>query len=246
MVSYPNLGQDYASVTYSSLREAKLNIQALTNVYRGLNIANEEEPIFRAWLGFALRTGKINLPASNFENFAKGNFVGAAFPYVDPLKDVTGLEKELSIGATSLSRAIKERLGVSLDTIIAERKRDIELFEEAGLPVPEALKGNILSTSSEPDETPENENQDDSEMSSILGDLKEQADTYGVGVRAGMVTPQKIDEEDFRQKAGLPKMSNEAESAWADDGGIRRPITLQSQSAFEATQATIEGVAEDG
>ena len=86
-----------------------------------------------------MRTGKINLPASNFENFAKGNFVGAAFPYVDPLKDVTGLEKELSIGATSLSRAIKERLGVSLDTIIAERKRDIELFEEAGLPVPEAL-----------------------------------------------------------------------------------------------------------
>jgi len=139
MVSYPNLGQDYASVTYSSLREAKLNIQALTNVYRQMNISREEETIFRAWLGFALRTGKINLPAGNFENFSKGNFVGAAFPYVDPLKDVTGLEKELSIGATSLSRAVKERLGVSLDTIIAERKRDIELFEEAGLPVPEAL-----------------------------------------------------------------------------------------------------------
>ena len=248
MVSYPNLGQDYASVTYSSLREAKLNIQALTNVYRQMNISREEETIFRAWLGFALRTGKINLPAGNFENFAKGNFVGAAFPYVDPLKDVTGLEKELSIGATSLSRAVKERLGVSLDTIIAERKRDIELFEEAGLPVPEALNGSILSTPSEPDGTPEDEgeNEGDGEMSSILGDLKEQADTYGVGVRAGMVTPQKIDEEDFRDKAGLPVMSTEAESAWEDDGGIRRPITLQSQSAFEATQATIEGDTEPG
>ena len=45
----------------------------------------------------------------------------------------------MSLGATSLSRAVKERLGVSLDVIIAERKRDIEAFEKAGLPVPEAL-----------------------------------------------------------------------------------------------------------
>ena len=41
-------------------------------------------------------------------------------------------------------------------------------------------------------------------------------------------------------------MSTEAESAWEDDGGIRRPITLQAQSAFEATQATIEGDTEPG
>jgi len=141
MVGYANLGQDYASISYSSIREQKINLQALTSVYRQLNIANEEEPIFRAWLGWSLRTGKIKLPASNFENFAKGDFVGSAFPYVDPLKDVTGLEKEIAIGATSLSRAVKERLGVSLATIIKERKRDIEMFEEAGLAVPEALRG---------------------------------------------------------------------------------------------------------
>jgi len=240
LVSYPNLGQDYASVSYSSLRESKLNLQALTQVYRQLNIANEEEPIFRAWLGWSLRTGKINLPASNFANFAKGDFVGAAFPYVDPLKDVTGLEKELSIGATSLSRAVKERLGVSLETIIKERVRDIEMFKAAGLPVPAALNGAEPSAASNEDEEDQSAS-DSNEMSDILGDLKEQADTYGVGVRAGMVTPQKIDEENFRTKAGLPEMSMEAQNAWAEDGGIRRPITLQSQSAFEATQEEIEG-----
>jgi hypothetical protein len=70
--------------------------------------------------------------------------------------------------------------------------------------------------------------------------VKEQADTYGVGVRAGMITAQKKDEENFREKAGLPKMSPEAVDAWKEDGGIRRPITLQSQSAFEATQEEIE------
>ena len=248
MVGYPNLGQDYASVSYSSLREMKLNIQALTNVYRQLNIGNEEEPIFRAWLGFALRTGKIKLPASNFENFSKGNFVGAAFPYVDPLKDVTGLEKELSIGATSLSRAVKERLGVSLDIIIKERVRDIELFKDAGLPVPASLMGGMPAQSDpgDPDDPDDGAEGGGDDISSLLGDLKEQADTYGVGVRAGMVTPQKIDEEDFRTKAGLPIMTTEAEQAWAEDGGIRRPITLQSQSAFEASQEEIGSEATDG
>jgi hypothetical protein len=31
-------------------------------------------------------------------------------------------------------------------------------------------------------------------------------------------------------------MSKEAQGAWKDDKGVRRPITLQSQAAFEATQ----------
>ena len=140
LTNYPNLGQDYGGVSYSSLRESKLNIKALTNVYRLMNTESEEEPIFRSWLGYVLRTGQINLPASNFENFSKGNFVGKGTDWVDPLKDVTGLEKELSIGATSLSRAVKERLGVSLDVIIKERQRDIEAFKKAGLQVPSILQ----------------------------------------------------------------------------------------------------------
>jgi lambda family phage portal protein len=146
LTNYPNLGQDYGGVSYSSLRESKLNIKALTNVYRQMNVENEEEPIFRAWLGYVIRTGVIKLPASNFENFSKGNFVGKGYEWVDPLKDVTGLEKELSIGATSLSRAVKERLGVSLDTIIKERQRDIEAFKKAGLAVPPVLQQPIEPT----------------------------------------------------------------------------------------------------
>ncbi len=137
----------------------------------------------------------------------------------------------MEIGATSLSRAVKERLGVSLDVIIAERKRDVEAFEKAGLPVPAELGANPIVINSENPDMPSVEG---------LLNIKEQADTYGVGVRAGMITAQKTDEENFRKKAGLPEMSPEAEDAWKEDGGIRRPITLQSQTAFEATQEDLE------
>ena len=232
LMSYPTLAQDYGGVNYSSLRESKLNIKALTKCYRRLNIENEEEPIFRSWLGTALRTGAIKLPASNFNNFAKASFTGAGFEWVDPAKEINALKTELEIGATSLSRAVKERLGVSLDVIIAERKRDAEAFEKAGLPVPHEINPNPVVIQSS----------GDTEMPSIEGllNIKEQADTYGVGVRAGMITAQKNDEENFRKKAGLPDMSPEAVDAWKEDGGIRRPITLQSQTAFEASQENIE------
>jgi lambda family phage portal protein len=236
LMSYPTLAQDYGGVNYSSLRESKLNIKALTKCYRRLNIENEEEPIFRSWLSTALRTGAIKLPANNFANFAKASFTGAGFEWVDPAKEINALKTELEIGATSLSRAVQERLGVSLDVIIAERKRDVEAFEKAGLPVPTQLKATATVTAT-------TISADGEEIPSIEGllNVKEQADTYGVGVRSGMITAQKKDEENFREKAGLPDMSPEAEDAWSEDGGIRRPVTLQSQSAFEATQEELEG-----
>lgn len=57
-------------------------------------------------------------------------------------------------------------------------------------------------------------------------DLKQRMDAYGVGVRAGTLTPQLADEQLFREELGIPSISAEALSAWAEDGGTRRPITL--------------------
>jgi hypothetical protein len=81
--------------------------------------------------------------------------------------------------------------------------------------------------------------------------LKGKFDAYGVAVRAGAITPQTNDETAFRTEAGLPVMSDNVQEAWIDDGGVRRPITLQSQSTFAGEQeltnsgATINPDAED-
>jgi HK97 family phage portal protein len=58
--------------------------------------------------------------------------------------------------------------------------------------------------------------------------MKNLADTYGVGVRAGLATPQLEDEEFFRQAAGLPVMSDDAKEKWLEFGGTRDPITLRA------------------
>lgn len=67
--------------------------------------------------------------------------------------------------------------------------------------------------------------------------VKAQMDAYGVAVRAGVITPQPADEDSFRQKLGLPPMSNEAKSAWKDDKGVRRPITLVQPGASPGQQS---------
>jgi len=61
---------------------------------------------------------------------------------------------------------------------------------------------------------------------------------YGVGVRAGLITPNLADEEAFRKTAGLPAASDDVRGAWEADGGARRPITLQSETKPEVQPGT--------
>lgn len=64
--------------------------------------------------------------------------------------------------------------------------------------------------------------------------LKAKFDAYGVAVRAGAITPCDADEQEFRAEAGLPKMTPAVKSAWKEDEGYRRPITLVQKVAAAA------------
>lgn len=59
--------------------------------------------------------------------------------------------------------------------------------------------------------------------------IRAQLDAYGVAVRAGSITPNIEDERALRAKMGLPSPSKDVERVWDEDGGARKPVTLQSQ-----------------
>ena len=75
--------------------------------------------------------------------------------------------------------------------------------------------------------------------------LKAKFDSYGVGVRAGTITPQADDEDAFRSESGLPPVSDAVKKAWIDDGGFRRPITLQSGEQVSAEIEQVESEDDD-
>jgi HK97 family phage portal protein len=56
--------------------------------------------------------------------------------------------------------------------------------------------------------------------------LKARFDAYGVGVRAGALTPQEMDEAAFREEAGFPPPSPAIDDVWKAEP-VRRPITLK-------------------
>lgn len=74
--------------------------------------------------------------------------------------------------------------------------------------------------------------------------LKLLLDTYGIGVRAGVITPQVEDEKTLRVALGLPEMSPSTLADWKSTNNVRRPITLQqedtAQPAKPANKTAVE------
>jgi hypothetical protein len=57
--------------------------------------------------------------------------------------------------------------------------------------------------------------------------LKELMDAYGIGVRAGLITPCLQDENEFRKRLGLNPAPSVVEQDWEGTQGVRKPVTLQ-------------------
>jgi len=62
-----------------------------------------------------------------------------------------------------------------------------------------------------------------------LPEFKLMAEAYGVGVRAGVITPNEDDENFFRKLAKLPPIPPEVRRSWREQQ-TRQPITLQQES----------------
>lgn len=56
--------------------------------------------------------------------------------------------------------------------------------------------------------------------------LKELLEAYGIGVRAGVITPCLQDENAFRKIMGLDPAPPDVVADWTLSDGVRRPITL--------------------
>jgi hypothetical protein len=61
-------------------------------------------------------------------------------------------------------------------------------------------------------------------------------EAYGVGVRAGVLTPCLQDENEFRKMLRLPTAPAEVVSDWNSSSGVRRPITLAKPSLTDDTK----------
>jgi hypothetical protein len=157
---------------------------------------------------------------------------------------------DLRAGLTT-EDAIVETRGVDYEDMIRRRAANLllkkQIAEENGLNPAElgttAMPGDPVELVQEEtgEDGEESESQDLAMRSDLdFATLKAKFDSYGVAVRAGSITPQQSDEAAFRSEAGLPEMTEQVITAWQEDGGYRRPITLKSGSESQADIETAE------
>jgi len=226
-VSYNLLANDLEGVNYSSLRQGAIQERDLWMNLQEWFIESFCDPIFSRWLDVQSHLGTLAIPDARYPEAARVVWQPRRWQWVDPVKDIQANKEAIALRVRSVSDVIRET-GRDPADVWDELASDMKQLEALGLSM----------QSTEPRQGSDSET--DAELDGQL-DVKQSADAYGVGVRAGMVTPQEADEEHFRSTAGLPSMSESVKEAWADDGGIRRPITLQSGDAYEAAQDEIAG-----
>jgi len=106
-------------------------------------VENYIEPVRARVIEEAWLRGRLVLPGFEDPDVRRNYFTHVTYaspwPYLEPVKEETGVELRLANGTSSLTRECS-RAGHNLRDVIEERKREKQEFESAGLPLPEYLR----------------------------------------------------------------------------------------------------------
>lgn len=180
------------------------------------------------------KMGAYSLP----EDWWKVTFTAPAEFTVDEGRMRKADIEDLRAGLITAEDIIQRR-GHRYEDVLRQRAKELvmrnQIADEEGLEPSDlgilTKPGDIVPADVE--DTNEEEKEHQKNMQAFES-IKAKFDAYGVGVRAGTITPQAEDEKAFREESGLPPVGNAVEGAWTEDGGYRRPITLQSGKESQA------------
>lgn len=220
-LSYSSLAKDYNG-TYSAQRQELVEGYGAYGVLSSEFIGQFVRPVYHQVLEMALLSGELVIP-SDVDPLTLGDAM-----YTPPQMPWIDIKKEAD------AWGILERNGHASGIEIIRRRgqspRDVADNQRRW----KGMKGDAFDPSTTAPANPDGDK--GTETTNPSEETKLAADAYGVGVRAGAITPQQEDEEHFRDMAGLPEMAEAVTDAWESDGGVRRPITLVSGDVFDAQE----------
>lgn len=131
-VSYASLSNDLESVNYSSIRQGALEERHHFKKEQRYIIEHFLQPVFEAWLLFAMTTGAVNLPVSKFDKFNAPKWMPRGFGYIDPLKEVQSYILALNNGFMTL-QDIASIHGRDVKTLFEMIRKEKDLAEKYGV-----------------------------------------------------------------------------------------------------------------
>ena len=135
-VSYELAFRDYSQVNFSSARASVIQDHKKFNEEQWHIATYFLNPFFESWFEANVLAGNIPISPSLFfkekEKFIQPRWIAPVREWVDPLKDIRAVEKELELGISTLQEVLAKR-GKDLEEVIAQRKRENEMLKEAGI-----------------------------------------------------------------------------------------------------------------
>lgn len=139
--SYESISRDYSQSNYSSSRLALLDDRDLWRVLQLWWIRSFRLPLHKIWLqqavfGGAIASMSVVQYASDIARSEAVLFKPRGWTWVDPTKEVTAYKEGVKAGFITVTDVIAQTAGgLDIEDVIATRKRELELFEEAGIKV---------------------------------------------------------------------------------------------------------------
>jgi len=148
---YNSVAEDLEGVNYSSIRAGLLDSRDGYRWMQKIGAHKLMRPWFRAWLPFAILSGKLDIGMENLERVFKHKWAGRGWPWVDPLKDVQAALLAVDGGIAS-RRSVIAKEGRDIEEVFEEIQEDEALAEEHGIVFSTPEKPIVESEEEEPPE----------------------------------------------------------------------------------------------
>lgn len=136
-ISYELAFRDYSQVNFSSARASFIQDHKRFSNEQWHMVTYVLNPLFESWLDANVMAGNIKgLGASayfiNKSDFCQPRWVAPAREWVDPLKDINAIQKEIDMGITTIEEVAAAR-GKDLEDVIASRVKINKMLKDAGI-----------------------------------------------------------------------------------------------------------------
>ena len=123
-VEYSNFTNDWAGVSFSSVRVGTISERDMWIARQNRFIAQNKTPVFLMWLkSFLASEISGGFPAEKFSKFAEHEFRGRRWMWVDPMKDMRAAEVAVAHGWKTNTQVASD-MGADYDDNIEELRRE--------------------------------------------------------------------------------------------------------------------------
>lgn len=122
-VSYISLANDLKETSYASGRQGLLEERGFYMMLQGWLIEHVCQPVFDAWLPWAITSGQLRLPMRDVERWRAVMWQGRRWSWIDPKNDAQASETAVALGINSRTRIAAEH-GADIDDIFEDLARE--------------------------------------------------------------------------------------------------------------------------